>query len=241
MLRRLRHDQNGFSLMEMLAAMAIGSIVLTALLSVFTNGITGAARVNDRIEAAQRGRAALDRVTSLLDSQVCIVSYDATAKTDITTAPVLPTVSDDNNVYFYADLNGASDSPDKYRISYDPSAKTLTEYRYDGTRNSSSTLVFPSTPTVTRLLATSIMPARVNGKLTGAQLPIFQYFRYTNSAVDPTPLTTPVSAADAATVVRVGVQFQAISSRTKVEDARSTQVSGQGNVLTSNPITNTVC
>ena len=241
MLRRLRRDEDGFSLMEMLAAMAIGSIVLTALLTVFTNGITGAARVNDRIEAAQRARTALDRVTSLLDAQVCIVSYDATAKTDVTTAPVLPAVSDGNNVYFYADLNGASDSPDKYRLSYDPTARTLTEYRYDGTRNGSNTLTFPSSPTASRQLATNIVPARVDGKLTGAQLPIFQYFRFVNSAIDPGALTTPLSATDAATVVRVGVQFQAISSRTKVEDARATQVSGQGNVLTSNPITNTVC
>jgi prepilin-type N-terminal cleavage/methylation domain-containing protein len=236
---RLRRHEGGFSLIELLAAMAIGSIVLTALMTVFINGLTGAARVTDRIEAVQRGRVALDRMVGLLDSQVCVVSYDATLNTEVTTTPVLA-ASDSNQVTFSADLSGASDSPDRYRFVYSPTAKSITEYRYDGAGRMPN-ITFPAVASATRVLATNVIPAKVGGVPTGAPLPIFQYYRFVNSAIDAVPLTTPLSATDAATVVRVGVQFQAVPERTKAEDPRKASLQGQGNVLTANPVNNTVC
>jgi prepilin-type N-terminal cleavage/methylation domain-containing protein len=236
---RLRRQEAGFSLIELLAAMAIGSVVLTALMTVFINGVTSAARVNDRVESAQRGRVALDRIVGLLDSQVCVVNYDSTLKTEVTLTPVLA-ASDSNQVTFYADLSGASESPDRYRFVYSPTAKTLTEYRFDGVGKMPN-VTFPAVASATRVVATNVIPAKANNVPTGPSLPIFQYYRFVNSAIDPMALTTPLSATDAATVVRVAVQFQTVPERTKSEDPRKASVQGQGNVLTANPVTNTVC
>ena len=238
---RLR-DEDGFTLMELMTAMVIGSVVLTALMTIFINGLTSASRVTDRVEAAQRGRVAMDRVTSLLDSQVCIVNYDAAAGTEVWVSPVIAG-SDDNTATFYGDLSGASDTPDKYQLAYSTTKKTLTEYRYDGSGKLPNVTFpgWPNAPTVKRVIATDIVPARAGGVSTGAQLPIFQYRRFTGGDVDPTVLATPLSATDAATVIRVDVQFQAVPQRTKTEDPRSAQLTGQGNVLTANPVNNTVC
>jgi prepilin-type N-terminal cleavage/methylation domain-containing protein len=237
--RSLLRDESGFSLMELMTAMAIGSVVLTIVMTVFTNGVTGSARVGDRVEAAQRGRLALDRITSLLDSQVCNLTHDAPSNTDISVPPVLAN-SDDNSITFYADLSGASDTPTKYTLTYSAAAKTLTEYDYAGS-GKLPYVAYPNTPTRTRVLATNVWPARQGGVMTGAQLPIFRYYRFLNSAIDPAPRTTPLSATDAPTIVRVDVQFKTVPERTKTEDARSASLSGQGTVLTANPTTNTVC
>ena len=82
-LRRLRRDQSGFSLVELLVSMALGSIVLTALMTVFLNGVTGAVRTSDRVEALQRGRVTMDRVVTLLSSQTCLLNADGTGQPPI--------------------------------------------------------------------------------------------------------------------------------------------------------------
>jgi prepilin-type N-terminal cleavage/methylation domain-containing protein len=243
MVSTLLHDDDGFSITELLVALVVGSIVLTSLMFVFITGLQATGRVNDRVEAAQRGRLAMDRVTSLLDSQVCISYYDSTAGSVLTIPPVQPTVSTSTSVTFYADLAGSSDTPDRYTVTYDPSAKTLTEYRYAST-GTMPNLTFASTPTATRVLSSNVVPARQGGVITGAQLPIFQYYKFTNGAINTTPLaTTPsgLSAANAALVVRVDVQFQTTPERTRAEDPRSALLQGQGTISTANPVNNTVC
>jgi prepilin-type N-terminal cleavage/methylation domain-containing protein len=60
-LRRLRAE-NGFSLLEMMTVMAIMSVVLTGLVSLFVQGSNAQLDMNRRFEAQQTARLALDRM-----------------------------------------------------------------------------------------------------------------------------------------------------------------------------------
>jgi prepilin-type N-terminal cleavage/methylation domain-containing protein len=59
--RRLRGER-GFSLVEMLTVMAIMSVVLTGLVSLFVQGSNAQLDMNHRFEAQQTARLALDRL-----------------------------------------------------------------------------------------------------------------------------------------------------------------------------------
>jgi prepilin-type N-terminal cleavage/methylation domain-containing protein len=236
--RRLAREEDGFSLIELLTALALGSVVLTALMFVFTTGLTASGRVTDRVDSTARARLAMDRMTTLLNSQVCLVNPDATSG-QVATPPVVP-ASDGNAVTFYADLDGASDTPNKYTITYNPTAKTLTLASYAGIGQMATGITFPSTPSSTTLLADNVQGALNSG---GTEDPVFSYYAFTASGtVDETaPLVTPISIADSVKVVRVGVKFQANSTRTKTDDRRRTIIIGQGIVATADPVDQSTC
>jgi prepilin-type N-terminal cleavage/methylation domain-containing protein len=248
-LADLRRDERGFSLIELLAAMAIGSIVLTGLMLVFINGLKAATQVNDRVESSQRGRIAMDRVVTLLDSQVCTVvrtlnpaaGTNPAFYTDDTTAPIVPTVSTGTSVRFYADLTGASDTPDLYQVTYDATAKTLTEYRYKGS-GTIPNRTYPATPSTSNVLLTDAAQARDSA---GNPLPVFQYFAFQpNGTVDTTQPLATVDTTTAKTVIRVGVEFQATPNRTRqATDRRRSILTGEASLSTADPdpSTRTTC
>jgi prepilin-type N-terminal cleavage/methylation domain-containing protein len=199
--RRLRRDQSGFSLVELLVAMAIGSIVLTALMTLFVNGVTGAVRTSDRVDALQRGRVTMDRVVTLLNSQICLLKPDGTGQP--------PIVDGQNNqVTFYATLGVVDSDPTIYRLRYDSGTKILYEDQFPPVRVG-STLSYPSypaTPSSSRVIGTNILPVT-------AGAPIFKYWQFITTAgptlgmVDTTPLTTPLSSTAQFAAVRMTITF----------------------------------
>jgi prepilin-type N-terminal cleavage/methylation domain-containing protein len=223
-LRRLRSDESGFSLTELLVSMLVGSVVLWGAMQIYITGMNQSLRVNDRVEATQRARLAIDRMSSLLDSQVCLAAG----------VPPIITGSDGNTVGFHADLNGGSNQPRKYELRYDPAARTITERSFAGTGTLPGTMTYPAVATSTRVLATNILPARDSA---GTALPIFSYLTFEgDGTIDPAkPLTTPLLAADAAKVVRVGTTFQALPSRAQQADRRATVLQAQGQVASAEP------
>ena len=217
-MTRLRHDERGFSLMELMMAMAIGSIVLTMVMSIFVTGLTRSAQVGDRIDAAAKGRLAVDRVVTLLDAQTCVDGN----------APLLDAQS--GTVTFYANLGQVDDDPRQYRVRYDAAADQLWEDQFDPYRVA-GVLTWPTTPSRSRLLAGDILPQ--GGK-------IFSYYKFSTTGatagqVDPSPLATPATASDRQQVVRVGVDLNAVASRTKADDATRTVISGQAVVASADP------
>ena len=232
--RRFSREDDGFSLMELLAAMAIGGIVLTGVLTVFTNGLTSTSRILDRVDSSSRARYAMDRMTTLLNSQVCLISPDE----DLGQAATPPIVagSTGNSITFYADLDGAATTPAKYTLTYDPAAKTLTQYTYQGTGTMGSNLAFPTTPTSTRRLADNVQAQGSD--------PVFSYYGFTSTGTvndDVAGLATPISVANALKVVRVNIKIQANSEMTKADDKRRTIITGQGTVATADPVDQSTC
>jgi prepilin-type N-terminal cleavage/methylation domain-containing protein len=242
LVTRLRHEDDGFSLMELLFAMTLGSLVLTAVMYVFTTGLGATTRINDRVESSQRARTAMDRITTLLDSQVCLVDTNLTdGQENPSVPPVVPTASTASAITFYADLKGASNTPDRYTITYNPTAKTLTQQRYAGSLDATTkALTWAATPTTTRLAD--------NVQAVGST-PVFSYYKFEASGTDvivneANRVAIPFTLSDALQIVRVDVQFQASSTssaKTGVDDAARTVVTGTGTVATADPSDRTAC
>jgi prepilin-type N-terminal cleavage/methylation domain-containing protein len=225
--RRLRSDESGFSLVELLMAMALGSIVLGALMMVFMNGVTGVVRVSDRVDALQRGRVTMDRVVTLLNSETCAL-IDASPS-------ALPPIRDgqDNQVAFFASLGVVDSDPTIYRLRYDAASKALWEDRYAPNRTTGVLRYpsYPATPDATTLIGTNILP-------TTAGAPLFRYYQFvtdegpTLGMINDTPLATPLSAASQLAAVRVTVSFvtQPEHTTASTTDLRATSLDGVATV-----------
>jgi prepilin-type N-terminal cleavage/methylation domain-containing protein len=227
--RRLRTEESGFSLVELLVAMALSSIVLTAMLTLFIGGVNSSAKVSDRVEAAQRGRLTMDRVMTLLNSQSCLLFNDGSSAPPIISANA-------TQVTFYASLGAVDSDPTKYQLRYDAASKSLFEDRYLPSR-ATGVLAFPATPNTSQVIGTGIVP-------TTAGAPIFSYYQFVDDTgptlgmIDTTPLSTAgsgLSSADALNAVRVDVAFVAQTLRTASADPRSTSVEGTATVGSANP------
>lgn len=243
LIARLRAD-DGFSLMELLAAMVIGSVVLTALMTVFIQGVRGTTQIQDRADTTARARFSLDRLVRLLDSQVCYVPTSS----DFGTPPVF-SGSTDNSASFLADLTGASGNPRKYTLTYVPGTAgkpgriTQDTYTYDSVNKTWTKKVG-----VTNTLVSDILPAVDKG----VTQPIFQYYAfYPSTYADKTKIgdvsdvkaTTPLSVADAQNVVKIGVQFAAVSSSSHRDNPQRAWVKGSGTLstFTADPTTPSAC
>jgi len=211
---RLR-DEQGFTLVELMVVMLVGGIVLAMLMVTFVNTLQGSARSYDRVEAAQRARLAMDRMTSLLDSQVCL----SAAKPPVVSA-------DANQVTFLADIDSRTFSPRQYRLSYDPATRKIREERWNGT-GTVPDVVYAGAPDVTRTLADNVLP-----RTAGA--PVFSFWTFTATS-PPTvtaPILAPVAPADLGRVLRTSIAFVATPDRVRVADPRSASIESDSYVAT---------
>jgi prepilin-type N-terminal cleavage/methylation domain-containing protein len=186
-VKRLR-AQAGFTIVELMVAMAIGTMTVLAVYGVLDTSITQTGRIAGRVNATQRGRIAMDIITRQLRSQVC---YSATV-------PALVSGTD-TAVKFHVDLTDGSKPIEQHEIAYDATARTLTERVWPGT---GSPLSFP-TLTSTRQITDNVVPRPA------PDAPIFRYYAY-NTATPPRPATllpTPLSATDLARVAKIEIGF----------------------------------
>jgi prepilin-type N-terminal cleavage/methylation domain-containing protein len=237
-------EEDGFSLIELLTAMALGSLVLTMLMIVSLRAMASSTDAQNRVETGQTARLAMDRVTQLLDSQTCLLMpHPDTVNHPDDVIGVPPIVAaDTNSVTFYADQNasGTAASPDKYTITYSPTAKTLTVLRYDAI-GTEPRVSYATAPSRTQVLASNVLPARDTSKVVQ---PIFRYSTFPPAGSNtPTPLTAAtLSSTDVGKVIRVDVQFQPVARLHAVEDANhSNSVQGESILQTADPDDSTVC
>jgi prepilin-type N-terminal cleavage/methylation domain-containing protein len=236
-LTRLAREDDGFSLIELLTAMVIGTLVLGAMSLVFIRTTAATTDAQNRIETSQTGRLAIDHMTSLLDSQTCLLSKDAEFNPISTPAIV---AGDKDSVTFYADQNpsDSSVSPDKYKFTYDPATRRITETRWDAVGTEPS-LKFDTAPSSVRTLVSDITYARDDSD---AQQPVFKYYTFPTSGTAPTPVVAPLTASTLKTVTQIAIQFQPVARLKGTEDARrSSSISGQSYLHTADPDNKTVC
>ena len=216
-MTRLRHDERGFSLMELMMAMAIGSIVLTMVMSIFVTGLTRKRRSATASTRPPRG-ASPTASRMLPDAQTCVDGN----------APLLDAPVRHGDVL-------RQPRPGRRRSQAVPRALRR------GGRPAvggpvrpvprSGVPTWPTTPSRSRLLAGDILPQ--GGKIFSERLHVPGA---TAGQVDPSPLATPATASDRQQVVRVGVDVNAVASRTKADDATRTVISGQAVVASADPV-----
>lgn len=194
-LRRRLRAQGGFTLIEMLMALLIGSIVLGAAMYIFQAGQRSSTRVQDRAESVQRGRVVMEQLTQRIRSQVCL-------------GPGYPAMTAGNatGMTFYMDIGNENFQPQQMRLTYDPSnGGQVTETTWNMTATGSgsgSGWQVAASPSRVRVLATNLA-------LNGAT-PFFQFYSFT--ATDPiaptNQLPVPLSSTDLARVVQVVLTFR---------------------------------
>jgi prepilin-type N-terminal cleavage/methylation domain-containing protein len=196
-------DESGFSLIELVVALAIGTVVLLAAFMLVDASAPLAARTQDRVDAFQRGRLALDIVGAELRSQVCMPGA---------VPPIMPLVSDEDDIWFYGNNQDQNSLPQRHHIYLQGNA--LKEETWQGT-GSQIAVNFPVNP-----------PPKVRTLLSPVALvpgvKLFRYYAFdenlpaaVNKSVD-----TPVSVADSRNVVQVNLSFVARPTGAKAAGPR---------------------
>ena len=210
-LRQLHSDQSGFTLPELITAMAVGLIVLMGAFMLLDHASSASRAISDRQDAVQRGRAAMETITRTLRSQVCLGA---------TTEPI--TAGNDNGITFYANLSNNPDAAQRRTLLYDPATKQIDESIYAGT-GTYPDLTFPSTPTRQRVILESA-DRMIESSVT---LPVFRFYTYKTGSTtgELQQLPVPLSTTDVSRVVMVKVAFFAkpIKAVPRVRDAASLQ------------------
>lgn len=173
-------DEHGFTLVELLAAMLVGTVVLLALFGLVDLSTRQHATTVDRMDTLQRGRLGVDLIGQRLRLAVCPDNgrevFTETTETQVT---------------FYAQqaprpTGPAVTEPKLQRRTILLTGTTVEERVYDRTATSGDS--FPATPTTTTVLARDVrVPA---GK------PFLEY-----RAPDGSPLTTSEQRRGAGRVV----------------------------------------
>jgi prepilin-type N-terminal cleavage/methylation domain-containing protein len=200
-------DERGFTIVELLTAIGIGTIVLMAVLTLLDTSVKISAKTTDRTETTARGRSAMDVITRQLRSQIC----QGTGQPALTAAG--PT-----SMTFYASLAPEQASVDgktpplvvqQRRLTYRSATRDILEEVWTGT-GVRPTVTFPAQPTSSRILISRVDPT--------GDTPVFRYYRFAVAAGDtvarPTLIaTTPLVASDLARTVQIDVNFTVTGAR----------------------------
>jgi prepilin-type N-terminal cleavage/methylation domain-containing protein len=215
MTRSRRHlgDDAGFTLTEVLLALVIGSIIVTASFTLLDVVMRRAGEVDQRVDTAQRGRMLMDIMTRQLRSQICQTADVPPIK--LTTSGTAANGSYQQTVTFYTDLTDgrANDAPQMRVLRYDESKRTITEETYFA--KSKTPITYSVNPDRVRLIGQNVY----REVRAGVPVPIWTFYGFTTS-VDPAVPATPTKvlplamaefSADVKMVARVGINFDVMA------------------------------
>jgi prepilin-type N-terminal cleavage/methylation domain-containing protein len=198
-------DERGFTLVELLAAISVSTVVLFALFGLVDTATRQQSVATDRIDANDRGRLAMDAISTQLRSRVCISSAEDSL-----------VAASDSQIEFFVSLGltpeGATNSQtlvlQRRRLTYRPATSDVLEESWVGI------LPAPALPP-----AASTTPTRTRTLLTNVSLdgstPFFRYYAMTSPAPPDPPLPelllapTPLSATNLTKVAQITVSFAA--------------------------------
>lgn len=157
--RRLRSDQSGFTLVELLVVCLVSIIVVIALFTFQEVVLRGSNRVFAKVDATQRARTTLEQIESRLRS--------ACLSENIT--PIQAGSTNTKLSFLSRYGSAASLTPEKHEIALNTSTGVLTDTTYAVTGGTAPNWTFSSTGTSRRLLD---HVTQVPG------VPLFRYYAY---------------------------------------------------------------
>jgi prepilin-type N-terminal cleavage/methylation domain-containing protein len=168
MLRERISSEHGFTLVELLAVLLAGSVVMLAVLAILDLTLHQTTRTYSYVNATQRARITTETLENELHSS-CIAAGETPVQAG----------SNDTTITFISQYgNAANVTPVLRTVAFDAAAATLTESDYSISGGSAPNWTFNSTPYVTKRLLTNV-------SVQGPGIPVFQYFAYqqpTNAA-----------------------------------------------------------
>jgi prepilin-type N-terminal cleavage/methylation domain-containing protein len=183
MLNRLRHDERGFTLPELLITCIIALTVSLAAFSLIDFVMRRSGEISVRVETTQRGRTGMDQMTRLLRSQVCAWRNDVTPVMD--GARSLYAASP-TSVTLFADFTNesAGAAPTLRNLTFTPDVKaggTIVETATPGTTAGDRVSYAAGTPRTRQILSNVVLyRPSVNGVASGDELPLLRYYRFPN-------------------------------------------------------------
>lgn len=202
-MTRAARSESGQTLIELMIGMVIGLVVLGAAFMILDAATPLAARTQDRVDAYQRGRLAMDVIASELRSQVCLPGA---------IPAIVPLNSTNNEIWFYANTGDDAAAPQRRRIYL--AGNQIKEDLWKGTFAANGSVTFQVDPTSTRILVSpvALVPATS----------LFSYWGFDANlpAAVNQPIGIPVSATNAQKVVQVDVSFVSRPTRATAASKR---------------------
>lgn len=205
-MRRLRRDEAGFTLVEMLVSCVLSVIVLGAVMGLVLTAQRSTTRTTQRTDAAQRGRLAMEQIVQGLRSQVCL-QPDADSQASTITA------GSKTSVTFYAGMavpDPATGLPQPFkpqRVTY--ALTTLA----DGTQAITQTSVAGAYNALSGLWQFTAAPSArrvVDGVTAPSDGTVFRYFAYNaDGTLDEAHPLDPLTDDDLPHVAQIEVSFVA--------------------------------
>lgn len=197
LLARLRHDDRGLTLVELLVAMTLSLIVLTVAGSFLVSSQRASNTASSVSANTRTASAAMNEIGRVLRA-----ATDNPVPTGDDPQPAFQYASATSLRFFaYVNLDSTLSQPVEVQLTLDPVRKTLTETKWVGTAVSgnSAYFAFPlstsgtltNTPTSTRVLASSVVSVAP----------------FTFSDAGNTSLALPVTAAALPNIRSVGVSL----------------------------------
>lgn len=217
-------DERGYALTELIAALAVGMVVLLAIFGLLDFSIRAQAETVDRVEALQRGRLGMEVMTQQIRAQQCL----GTGRPPIVAA-------NGSSLEFYAGLADAGaefQQVERRALFFREVADgkgDVVERVFVG-QGRLPDPVFPENPTRERVLVSDVAPTE--------STPLFEYFAFdeANPGQMTPPLATPLEEADRHRVVQIGISFRARIERGGAdEEARDTVLQNRVFVRTADP------
>jgi hypothetical protein len=209
-MSRLRNE-DGFTVMEMLAAATVGFIVLAATLGLLESSTRLNTGVLAKTDAMQRGRVAMDTITQQLRSQVCL---DGTTFDDTVPISAVVAGSTASSVSFFSDFTSTGGNPVKRTMTFDPAKGTI------GVQTFTTTVTPPKPDDYLKAPsgANLVLENAVLQKKDGADVPFLRYYAYKTVGGRPRAedeLLPPLDQDEANRVARIDVAFLALPTGTK--------------------------
>jgi Tfp pilus assembly protein PilW len=214
------HDEQGFTLVEMLVSIVTGMVVILATLSVLDISISQSSRISERVDADQHARLAMEKIMLELHSS-CISTAFTPVQVGSTDTKLIIVSQTGSEAYF----TGVT----KHVISL--SEGKLTDASYPSTNSKEelgATWKFAGTPSGTQTLARGI--SKTNSEA------IFKYYKYVSGNLSSTALTVPLSETEAKATAEVTVSFTTAPTSERTAADRTVQLSNTA-VLRYDPAT----
>jgi Tfp pilus assembly protein PilW len=161
--RRRLAGEGGFTLVELLAAMTAGMVVLSALVTIITVTLQSTTRTFTLVDATQRARPAFERVENLLHS-ACFADNET---------PIQVGSNANALIFLTSSSNAATPTELWHEIDYNAGPATLTDTTY-----STSSSIVGGVPTWTRGAQQGSTRAVLTNVAQSGTTPVFQYFAY---------------------------------------------------------------
>lgn len=218
--------EQGFTLIELLVAMLTAIVVAGALFAILEVTLRQETRINDRVQADQIGRTAMNNIINELHSSC--TGFEAKAIQAPSETPTSPLASSGAVNLWFVSAYGNSNSGEaliekvtEHDINWTSTGTsntgeplgTLTDYGFASEKgNAKEGWTFPTLKTskaTAKVLAKNVIPAKVSSVST-----VFQYYKYENKTSSTTNGTLVAlassevpTAATAGTVAKVAVGF----------------------------------